>query len=145
MNLNGDWDHSDVSSKPSSLSHLDDYDTHPQLLCLVLIQWNHEVFQVTNRRCFQQILPNKGSSCTGCNISHNSKLSTTLFSAQFGCNVNDHSFGLVWSAQWGSAKLTVWMRAHSDIMPTRMHVCTHTHIPNSNPWLKDTSIQSLKV
>ena len=53
----------------------------------------------------------------------------TVFSS--GCNVNDHSFSLVLSAQWGSAKLTLWMRAHSDIMPTRMcvfmYTCTHTY------------------
>lgn len=53
----------------------------------------------------------------------------TVFSS--GCNVNDHSFSLVLPAQWGLAKLTLWMRAHSDIMPTRMcvfiYTCTHTY------------------
>jgi len=128
MNLNGVWAHSDVSSKPSFVIKSSRWLWYsPELLRLVLILCNHEVFQVTNRRCSQQTLAIKGSSCTGCKISHNSELSTTLFSVQFGCNVNDDSFGLVWSAQWGLAKLTVWMRAHSDIMPTCMHMCTHTH------------------
>lgn len=90
MSLNDVWAHSDVSSKPSFVIKSSRWLWYsPQLLCLVLILCNHEVFQVTNRRCFQQTLAVKGSSCTECKISHSSELSTTLFSAQFGCSVND--------------------------------------------------------
>lgn len=118
--------HSEVSSKPSfAIKSSKILWSSSQLLCLALILCNHEVFWVTTRRHLQQTFSIKEGTCVWCKISLTlQNCQRHCFQLSSACSVSGHSFGLVWSAQWGLAQLTVRMKPYSDTC-MRTHIQTH--------------------